>query len=1044
MANDLLNRPNMPNSDGRGDGRQVYDEEVAALKAGGHLNSSDDDTSTGFNPTDEGFYNPVDRGPSKKKDKKAKSGKDKSLFKDSQGEGGSPLQNFKSSLMKRKWLAVLGIGGAGIATFILVLLIMLSALKIPHLVENITEYQFARVFQQTAARNERITTAKLAIDSADDGVYSKLKTKYGATMEKLEKYSPTKVTDNLKTNDGLRFNTEKTKLGRTRITSVTFVQEGKKIPLRSTSNLKNLTPGYKFVGNTNFAKEFAPQLKAALKADDIGPIVRGQVSKNIRKELGVGLVAWKVGEYTGKKPEAARLQTERNFNKAARGAASALDDIKSSQIAAGAKAAAAAETEAVAKDGSLRNIINNNGNINSVKSTIDKSVQSSWYQTGLSWVNPVYAVATPICIVYEGSVHQSGPTIDQQSSAQQRSFYLLASSADQQKDGTNSSAEAVGALNDKLGDISGSNPMRRASGNEIDTAGTPSGEAITGGTTTAFDVLFGGGTTASVANKTADKVCPIATDLKTAGLVALGNIVATIFSGGTSEVALETAGQTATKVITKSSTSLLGRLVEKAGAKKALNVSSKIKDITKDSVKSGVKIAAVTEIAKLIVASKAGYFNNGLEQGNDMANMADSGANINANEVQRQGFYGRPLSKSETTEATAANIQYAAELNSSKSTFSRYLAISNPNSLLTKFGTTLTSSSFSSIIGSLTNMAKNMFSPVGLFSSVASSGRSTVLAASNDASTQTYGNVQFGWSGQEQALMQRADYSMLENQYRLSRNSDKVAQIAEEYKPCFDSATSMGTLLSEEKIVRDDNGNVKESSGLCSPKNLGPNNPEYGDLVFRWRLAQSDDAGTNDLVYMQDITTDDSTSGPAGQSGVVNAEAPDNTKGSPVTTDTTTVLPDVDKAMARVKYAMSSAAGKLWMCTSSNSTSCYRQCDFITSHVWGWKFSGIADGAIYHWRALPASKKHAGSTNVPIGASMYWDTGAGKAGHVAIYVGNGSVLTNDFNSDGSYSAGALSYAPLSKIMKIGAYQGWGEPDGVGRDPLWNKNPPIPN
>ncbi|MGW7463757.1 peptidase M23 [Streptomyces xantholiticus] len=77
-----------------------------------------------------------------------------------------------------------------------------------------------------------------------------------------------------------------------------------------------------------------------------------------------------------------------------------------------------------------------------------------------------------------------------------------------------------------------------------------------------------------------------------------------------------------------------------------------------------------------------------------------------------------------------------------------------------------------------------------------------------------------------------------------------------------------------------------------------------------------------------------------------------------------------------------------------NSTSLwYQRCLAYTAIVYGWNFSGV-DYAIDHYTVVPADMRHDGDRNPPPGALMYWDTGR-RAGHIAVYLGNGQVASND-------------------------------------------------
>lgn len=68
-------------------------------------------------------------------------------------------------------------------------------------------------------------------------------------------------------------------------------------------------------------------------------------------------------------------------------------------------------------------------------------------------------------------------------------------------------------------------------------------------------------------------------------------------------------------------------------------------------------------------------------------------------------------------------------------------------------------------------------------------------------------------------------------------------------------------------------------------------------------------------------------------------------------------------------------------------------CLAFTSIVYGWNQSGV-NYAIDHYTVVPASMRHDGDRNPPPGALMYWTTGH-RAGHIAVYVGDGKVASND-------------------------------------------------
>ncbi|MFD6879707.1 MULTISPECIES: peptidase M23 [unclassified Streptomyces] len=100
----------------------------------------------------------------------------------------------------------------------------------------------------------------------------------------------------------------------------------------------------------------------------------------------------------------------------------------------------------------------------------------------------------------------------------------------------------------------------------------------------------------------------------------------------------------------------------------------------------------------------------------------------------------------------------------------------------------------------------------------------------------------------------------------------------------------------------------------------------------------------------------------------------------------------------------------------------WRRCLAFTAIVFGWNVSGVESAAI-HYRQMPAHMKHNGSRDVPPGALMYWDTGM-EWGHVAVYLGDGQVISNDIRRPGY-----LDIVPAAEIeSKWGAkYLGWAPP-----------------
>ncbi|MFJ3481690.1 NlpC/P60 family protein [Streptomyces microflavus] len=126
---------------------------------------------------------------------------------------------------------------------------------------------------------------------------------------------------------------------------------------------------------------------------------------------------------------------------------------------------------------------------------------------------------------------------------------------------------------------------------------------------------------------------------------------------------------------------------------------------------------------------------------------------------------------------------------------------------------------------------------------------------------------------------------------------------------------------------------------------------------------------------------------------------------------------------AQVKNPRSTAAAIKW---AENETSggkdWYRACLAFVAQAYGWSYSGV-NYAIDHYKEMPANMKHDKDREPPPGALMYWDTGQ-RAGHVAIYLGNGKIASNDIERPGY-----IDVVPATDIeTKWGAtYLGWAPP-----------------
>ncbi|WP_229890899.1 peptidase M23 [Streptomyces mashuensis] len=101
----------------------------------------------------------------------------------------------------------------------------------------------------------------------------------------------------------------------------------------------------------------------------------------------------------------------------------------------------------------------------------------------------------------------------------------------------------------------------------------------------------------------------------------------------------------------------------------------------------------------------------------------------------------------------------------------------------------------------------------------------------------------------------------------------------------------------------------------------------------------------------------------------------------------------------------------------------YQRCLAFTSIAYGWNSSGTPFAIDHYQEVMPKEMRHDGDRNPPPGALMFWDTGH-RAGHVAIYVGDGKIASNDIGTPGE-----ISIVPATDIETKwrAKYLGWSPP-----------------
>ena len=151
-------------------------------------------------------------------------------------------------------------------------------------------------------------------------------------------------------------------------------------------------------------------------------------------------------------------------------------------------------------------------------------------------------------------------------------------------------------------------------------------------------------------------------------------------------------------------------------------------------------------------------------------------------------------------------------------------------------------------------------------------------------------------------------------------------------------------------------------------------------------------------------------------------------------TDGTTKFPGVDAMLAKAK-AVSNLNGSTFkqICGVKNGPNCKNYCDYLMGSVWGYANSGYASAAA-NWAAMKSSGHgHPNDRNPPVGALLFYATGS-VYGHIAVYLGNNLVLSNDvLDSKSGVTGGA--YITDASSMESGpwrlTYLGWSDPIFAG-------------
>ena len=779
----------------------------------------------------------------------------------------TPTKKKGSGKLSGKSLILLGSAGGGVLILALILLSTLSSAKIIHLAENVTVWNMARTartFRSASTQNMASSIESAALTESGFAAMSKRwnESSVKSTLDRYNNLRPKKVYQEVNSKITPVFEEGPP---RRFLPGNRQVFKGWELPngaLLEPTDTKWYKPIQGYKEKLRFAAELESTLETELKGTN--SLVRGKVMRQILSERGVKLYWWEKrgSTYQGIKQQYAEyLESKKAFER------STKPDYSNCASADTCTDAKRVEEEIKKKvDDKGSETLNAEQLKEEAATVFDEEVSkpTSAFKTVTGAVSTVYAVALPLCLVFDGSIENSSKTTDVKESSLISNYMMVRSAADQQKAGA-TTVEAVGGLNGKLGDISDSVPLRRASGenidpsNEINAAALP--QATATGNFSLFNVALGGFIPPNIIQSFTDNassVCQVVTDVRVGVAFGVIEVALTVLGGGTPG-ALKTAAGGGVKelgeFLAKQTVGKLERVVGEAGSRRAAakviskQVASAGGSFFKKILRDGVLILGATELAKMLVLNYSNAQNNGLETDETIANQVDMGGNLYAQQNNQKLLYGRPMTQPEVLSSNMSDLAYIQEKNSQLPFSEKYLAITNPNSLIARSATTLSSTlntkgafdkMFSSILTSLKSVPGNIF--VNILN------KSKVRAASVSGAGE-YNIVQWGWSNDEESIIQNnADYFPIENELILEA-SGKYEEIEGKYSKCYSS--TMGTLLSSGDIQREQDGQVNTAAGDCSPQNLGINNPQYNDLVFRWRLAKRNTSVQNQLIDIQ-------------------------------------------------------------------------------------------------------------------------------------------------------------------------------------------------
>ncbi|HUY53273.1 MAG TPA: hypothetical protein VMV24_01730 [Candidatus Dormibacteraeota bacterium] len=843
------------------------------------------------------------------------------------------LSNKIIGVLKKNKVLVLAGGGVGGGVLVLIILIFILAQQLPGFASLLAAQSMARSNRAYERDTAQITSEDLALTAEQpaeqvvtDATFSDATT--GGLLSRLRSYTPTGYLNNLKESGVIKINYGPYEKGVGK-----FLGAEKPISITLNTPEGSNTYAISDIAPSKWAKVSHPLTTLGNKADaissmnnDLGLInedgsilLRFGALKQLIASVGGDLSGLISSRFVGKSAQAAseelNVEAESYIDPPGSAIMPLSSELQAAESQADSIATADLNLSTSVGQAAQANILANDGIDTAVSSAVNSTVQDAVTNAKglLGKFSLPYLVGVPACIIYDGSLHtaQAAPTINKQQNEVIKSYLLVESTASQEKSGS-LSAEGIRAINTKLGNVINSNTERAAIGESVNTnSNIMSPQSAVNGQ---YSIVSSGfsPTLAKWLDPIANTFCPYITNPKVAiglGIAQIATYVAGILTGGAAdggiavtEGGIEAAindgiatsvsdigtgaitgsveGTITQSIVKQADTQTFGSILKNEGKKffEYIQGNGLKKDVGKLTVYGGATYG-LTQLANAVVMQNMGTTYDGYSQKTDFTNQAAAGGNALGNSTMQSVYFGTPLSSPDVAYNKNATLSYLAQQNSLKPSYQRYLALSNPYSLLSKLDMNMYADITNFSLGSLFKKVASIFNPTRIISGLFSLFDNKTYAdpATSPPDNSDYGIVQWGYTQQEDALMNpatnaSASYQPLENAKILNSqtvnyngSSMSAAQyIKQIYGICFSG--DMGKLLttvpkdgpdtSNTYIVRYKNGNIDPYVGLCSQQYLGPNSHDpvlatKPDLVFRWRLDQSYRSSLNLLAGVQ-------------------------------------------------------------------------------------------------------------------------------------------------------------------------------------------------